>query len=518
MVNGGGDLATVASTYSIATVGDGLVGQIPSLLISTATGMIVTRAVAEGSLNEDISKEFMMQPRAFIISGLVLCALVVIPGMPIPYLLLVGGALVFFGYRLQKRMQEQPQIGRAMAGSGTVQTSAGAAGVQKAKASDTSASGAAGKEPPAEKIVSEEDYYKDVNNIYKLLTVEPIELDFGYSLIPMADESIGGRLISRIVIFRRQYAQDMGFVIPSIRLRDSSTLGTNEYVIKIKGEEVARGEILVDYFLALESDSVDQEIDGIETIEPAYGIPSKWIRPENRERAELYGYTVIDPMSVMVNHLSEVIRFHAYELITRQEVVRLVDHLKKTAPELVEEVIGSVVSYNLLQRVLVQLLSEGVAIKDLETIVETMAGVITDNNMQAKDIDSITEQVRIALKRTITRMYCEDGNMKVITLDADLERTMVDSLAKGENGYYLALSPDILQSVIRQVKDGIEKFKGFDQAPVILTSQVMRVHFHRMISQFYPKVRVLSFNEVADNVQIQAIGSLKLEKNEAQVS
>jgi flagellar biosynthesis protein FlhA len=213
----------------------------------------------------------------------------------------------------------------------------------------------------------------------------------------------------------------------------------------------------------------------------------------------------------MVSHLSEVIKSHAYELVTRQEVVRLVENLKETAPELVEEVIGNVISYNLLQRVLTQLLSEGIAIKDLETIVETMASAIAENGMQIRDVDSITEQVRVALKRTITRMYCEDGNMRVITLDADLERTMVDSLAKGENGYYLALSPDILQSVVRQVSDETKKFTGLDQAPVILTSQVMRVHFYHMIGQFYPNVRVLSFNEVANNVQIQSIGSLKLE-------
>ena len=341
--------------------------------------------------------------------------------------------------------------------------------------------------------------------------MEPIELDFGYSLIPLADESVGGRLISRIVIFRRQFAQDMGFVVPSIRLRDSSNLGTNEYVIKIKGEEVARGEILTDYFLALEPDKPEKDIDGIDTIEPAYGIPSKWIKPENREKAELYGYTVIDPLSVMVSHLSEVIKVHAYELMTRQEVVRLVDNLKQTAPELVQEAIPNIVSYSLLQRVLTMLLKEGVAIKDLETILENMVETITDTGLPVKDIDSVVDKVRVALKRTITRMYGEDGTMRVITLDSDLERTMVNSLTKGENGYYLALTPDVLQSVVQQVATEIRKFNNLSQTPVILTSQIMRTHFYHMIGQFYPNVRVLSFNEVANNVQIQSIGSLKLE-------
>ena len=303
----------------------------------------------------------------------------------------------------------------------------------------------------------------------------------------------------------------MGFVVPSIRLRDSSNLGTNEYSIKVKGEEIAKGEILTDYVLALEPDEVEDTIDGIETIEPAYGIPSKWIRPENRERAELYGYTVIDPLSVMLSHLSETIKRHSFELMTRQEVVRLVENLKKTAPELCEEAFPSVISYNLLQRILTMLLKEGISIKDLETIVETCFETISENGLPVKDTDQIVEKVRAALKRTITRMYCEDGNMKVITLDAGLERTMVNSLARGESGLYLALSPELLQSLVRQVAEESKKFNNLTSPPLILTSQVMRIHFYHLIEQFYPNVRVLSFNEVASNVQIQAIGSLRLE-------
>ena len=300
-------------------------------------------------------------------------------------------------------------------------------------------------------------------------------------------------------------------MVPSIRLRDSSNLGTNEYSIKVKGEEIAKGEILTDYVLALEPDEVEDTIDGIETIEPAYGIPSKWIRPENRERAELYGYTVIDPLSVMLSHLSETIKRHSFELMTRQEVVRLVENLKKTAPELCEEAFPSVISYNLLQRILTMLLKEGISIKDLETIVETCFETISENGLPVKDTDQIVEKVRAALKRTITRMYCEDGNMKVITLDAGLERTMVNSLARGESGLYLALSPELLQSLVRQVAEESKKFNNLTSPPLILTSQVMRIHFYHLIEQFYPNVRVLSFNEVASNVQIQAIGSLRLE-------
>lgn len=499
IVQSGQPVATVLSTYSIATVGDGLVGQIPSLLISVSTGMIVTRAVSEGSLNEDVSKQFTQQPRSMMITGIAMGVLMLIPGMPILQILPVAGGFIAAGYFLEKRIKEEPERARTEV-EGLLPSMEAPPQPQEAQGEATSA--------PAE---SEEDYFKDVNNVYNLLQVEPIEMDFGYSLIPLADESVGGRLIQRIVIFRRQYAQDIGFVVPSIRLRDSSSLGTNEYSIKIKGEEIAKGEILTDYVLALEPDDVEDAIDGIETIEPAYGIPSKWIRPENRERAELYGYTVIDPLSVMLSHLSETIKRHAYELMTRQEVVRLVENLKKTAPELCEEAFPGVISYNLLQKVLTTLLREGVSIKDLETIVETMFECISETGLPVKDTDQIVEKVRASLKRTITRMYCEDGNMKVITLDAGLERTMVNSLARGENGLYLALSPELLQSLIRQVAEESRKFNNLSSPPLILTSQVMRIHFYHLIEQFYPNVRVLSFNEVASNVQIQAIGSLRLE-------
>ena len=494
-IQSGDSIGNVLSTYSIATVGDGLVGQIPALLISTATGMIVTRAVSEGSLNEDVSKQFLAQPQAIMIGGVAVAVLAVIPGMPVIQLALISAGLLSGGYYLTKRIKEEPSLIAESAYQDAEAVIPGEAAHQEAAVSGNAA----------------EEYYKDVNNVYTLLTVEPVEMEFGYSLIPLADESVGGRLISRIVIFRRQYAQSMGFVIPSIRLRDSSGLSTNQYCIKIKGEEVARGEILVDYYLALEPDQLEREVDGIETVEPAYGIPSRWIRPEDRERAELYGYTVIDPLSVMVTHLSEVIKQHAYELMTRQEVVHLVENTKKTAPELVEEAFPNLVSYSLFQRILTSLLKEGVPIKDLETIIETMIEVISETGLPVKDTDSIVERIRTALKRTITRMYCEDGTMKVITLDSELDRTMVGSLSKGEGGYYLALNPDILQSIIGQMAEQLRKFNGLAQSPVVLTSQVMRVHFYRLVEQFYPNVRVLSFNEIANNVQIQSIGGLRLE-------
>ena len=493
MVMSQGTFTDVLNTYAIATVGDGLVSQIPALLISVATGMVVTRAASDGSLNEDVSKQFTAQPRALMFSGAAVAVMTVIPGMPILQMGLVSAGMIGGGYYLSKKIEDEP----AMRNAAAYQEAMGAAG------GDTP--GEAAPQPQ-----TEEEYYKDVNNIYTLLTVQPIEMEFGYSLIPLADESMGGRLISRVVIFRRQYAQDMGFVIPSICLRDSSALTTNQYCIKIKGEEVARGELLIDYCLALEPPNPEKIIDGIETIEPAYGIPSRWIKPADRERAELYGYTVIDPLSVMVTHLSEVIRQHAYELISRQEVVHLVENMKRTAPELMEEAFPNLISYGFLQKILTSLLKEGVPIKDLETIVETIVEYVTESGIP-RDIDGIVERIRTALRRTITRMYCEDGNMRVITLDSELERTMVGALTKGENGYYLSLTPDILQSLVRQMAEQTRKFNGVSNHPIILTSQVMRSHFYRLIEQFYPNVRVLSFNEIANNVQIQSIGSLVLE-------
>ena len=471
----------VLTVYSIATVGDGLVSQLPALLISTATGMIVTRAVSEGSLNEDVSAQFLAQPNAIMITGFVMAILILVPGMPKVQLAIMAVMLVAAGYHLQQKVRQAAVRNQETAAASMMEESA---------------------QPAAD----EESYYRDVNNVYSLINVEPIEMEFGYSLIPLIDENSGGKMINRIVIFRRQYAQDMGFVIPSVRLRDSSSLNTNQYIIKIRGEEVARGEILVDYYLALEPPTLSGEVDGIETVEPAYGIPSKWIRPENKEMAEIYGYTVIDPLSVMLTHLSETIRQHAYELLGRQEVMQLLENVKKHSAELVDELFPNQFTYSSFQKILNNLLKEGVPIKDMETIL----GTIVDSIPTTRDMDVITENIRIALKRTITRMFCDGGQMKVLTLDAELEKNIIGSMAKGEQGVYLALSPDVMQSVVSQLGDQIKKFSDLDQKPVILTSQVVRLYFYRLIEQFYPNVYVLSFNEIANNIQIQAVGNITI--------
>ena len=481
IVQGGGDFATVLNVYSIATIGDGLVSQIPALMISTATGMIVTRSVSDGSLNSDVIGQFKAQPRAILSTGIILILLALFPGTPTLPLLLVGTGLSVGGIIGIRRME-----------------------AAKALPQEEKAPGE--QLPPELTAASETDYFKDISNVYSLLTVEPIEMEFGYSLIPLVDESSGGKLISRIVIFRRQYAQDMGFVIPSIRLHDGASLGTNQYIIRIRGEEVARGEILVDYYLALEPPNPSGEIDGIETIEPAYGIPSRWILPENKEMAEIYGYTVISPLTVMLTHLSETIKKHAYELLGRTETMQLVEHLKQTEPELVADAIPNVVSYGVLEKILRALLKEGIPIRDLGLILEAIVDAGPN-----RDVDTVTEQIRGRLSRTITRRFCDNGQLRVVTLDAEVEKKILAALTKNDQGVYLALSPDIMQQIMAQLGELRKKFQELSQTPIVLTSQIIRVYLSRMIAQFYPDIYVLSFNEITSNVQIQAIGNITMQ-------
>ena len=482
MVQGGMDINTVLTQYSIVTIGDGLVSQLPALMISTATGMIVTRSVSEGSLNTDVIKQFAAQPRAIITAGAALIFLALMPNTPHLALAVVAVVLIVFGLLINRQMRAQ-------------------------KAAEEAAA-ALPEEIAPEAAPAEADYYKDISNVYSLLTVEPIELEVGYSLIPLVDESSGGKLINRIVIFRRQYAQEMGFVVPTVRMHDSSVIGTNQYTIRIKGEEVAKGEILVDYYLALEPSKPLGEIDGIETVEPAYGIPSRWILPENKEMAEIYGYTVIDPLSVILTHLSETIKKHAYELLTRSETIQLVENLKRTSPELVEEACPAVVSYALLEKVLRALLMEGIPIRDMQTILETMV----DAMGTTRDPDLITESVRNALSRTITRRFCQDGQLRAITLDAEVERKVVASLTKNEHGIYLAMEPDLIQALITQLAEHIPKFAELGQQPILLTSQVVRVYLSRLLSQYFNNLCVLSFSEIVGTVQIQSLGNVTIQQ------
>ncbi len=479
LVNGG-DVTSVLSTYTIATVGDGLVSQIPSLLISTAMGMIVTRSASESSLNTDLRNQLTSQPLVLILAGAVVLAMVLIPGFPVIPLIMMGGILIFLGVTIQRNNKlaaEQAQI---------------------AEITDNQAA------------LTEMEYYKDIDNVYSLLNVEPIEMDFGYSLIPLADEASGGTFIERVVIFRKQFALEMGMVFPSIRMRDNQNINPNQYLIKIKGEEVARAEILVDHFLALDSGKVEEEIDGIDTIEPAFKIPAKWISSDKKVAADLAGYTLIDPTSVMITHLSEVVKAHANELLSRQDVKTMLDKVKQTNPTVVDDVVPNPVSVAYLQRVLGMLLKEGVPIRDLPTILETLG----DYSHTLKDIDITVEYVRQALKRTITRKFSDAGQMRVFTLDSQLENAIVAAVKKSDQGSYLAMDPDNIQRIVSAFTTEVDKVRDVIPSPIVLSSPIVRTYFKKLIDQFVPNVTVLSYNEIDNSVQIQAIGNIKINSAE----
>ncbi len=469
------------STYTIASVGDGLVSQIPALMISTATGMIVTRAASKSTLGEDVTRQFLAQPIVFILAGLTLVGLCFIPSMPIPQMLLVAAFLIAFGNRLIKKQKKTDGEKR-----------------QTAKGKSVAAAG----QPE-----NETEYYKNIDNIYKLLPLDAVEMDFGYSLIPLVDERSGSSFIDRLVMFRKQFATEMGMVVPPIRLRDGGMLNPDQYVIKIKGEEVARGEILMDYYLALDPGNLTGEIDGIDTVEPAYGIPSKWITPDKKDMAEMYGYTVIDPLSVVITHLSETIRKHAYELLSRQDVNQILDNMKKYNATLVNDVVPNVITQANLQKVLCNLLREGVPIRDMDTILETISNFASS----VHDPELLTEYVRQALRRTITRQWSEGGQIKVITLDSTVEKTIINSISKNEHGTYLALDPQTTQKIITELTKCIKNVKDIVTTPVILTSPIVRLYFSKLMQQFYPKAVVLSFNELENNVQIQAVANVTLD-------
>ncbi|MCI8441180.1 MAG: flagellar biosynthesis protein FlhA [Provencibacterium sp.] len=474
-INNVGTFGEIMQVYSIATVGDGLMSQIPALLISVATGMIVTRSASESNLNDDVSKQLFSQPNVLIIAALALAALCFI-GFPVPQVLIVSGTMLILGIIMLRRKAAAPQ-----------------AVVETGPAAD-------------EEITNEAAFYKNIDNVYNLLNVEQIEMEFGYSLLPLVNEDSGGNFLDRVVMFRKQFATEMGMVIPSVWLKDSGQLNPNQYAIKFKGEMVASGDVLVDHYLALAPSDIEDTVDGIETVEPAFGIPAKWISEDKKIKAELAGYTLIDPTSVIITHLSEVIKAHAYELLNRQEVNNMLQNLKKVNETIVNDTIPAIFPVSELQKVLCNLLREGVPIRDLETILETLA----DYAPSVKDADMLTEYVRQALRRTISHRFAEAGQLKVITLDANIENMIMASVKKVDNGSYLALDPKTIQSIIGSATKELNKIKDLVQYPIILTSPIVRIYFKKLVDQFYPNTVVLSFNEVETDIQIQALGNIEI--------
>lgn len=480
MVRGGGDFNTILNTYSLATVGDGLCSQIPALLISVATGMIVTRAASEDSLINDLKSQFTAQPFVLMIAGIVMVVMMVIPGFPTVVCLILGVLLILAAFLLNRNKKKMAELELA----------------QRKKA----------EEKEMEKLPADNDYYRDIDNVFKLLNVEPIEMEFGYSLLRLVDEKSGGNFIERVVIFRKQFALDMGMVIPSVRMTDNPEINPNMYIIKIKGEEVARGEILVDHYLALDSGDVTQQIEGIDTVEPAFGLPAKWISEDKKIMADVAGYTLIDPVSVMITHWSEIMKRYAHELLSRQDVSTMLDNVKKTNPIVVDDIIPKVISVGYLQKILANLLKEGIPIRDLETILET----IGDHSNVLKDTDIITEYVRQSLKRTITHRFAEANSLRVITLDTQIEDLIVSSVKKSDQGSYLAMPPDMIQRIVTASNREIDKIKDVIPTVIVLTSPVVRIYYKKLTEQFIPNITVLSYSEIDSTAQIQAIGNISL--------
>jgi flagellar biosynthesis protein FlhA len=471
----GMDSSEAISIYTLATVGDGLVGQIPSLLISTSTGIIVTRSDTGTSFGQSLSSQFLSNPNTIMLCGYVMMVIGLIPGFPKVQIYVVALTLVAVGYVLQHRKKKEAEQPMA---------------------------------PIAEPAAKAAEEKRKPENVLNLLQVEQMELEFGYGLIPMVDRSLGGDLLDRIVMIRRQCAIDLGIVVPSIRLRDNVRLATNEYVLKIQGEEVAHGEVMTDHFLAINSEGGEETISGIETVEPTFGLPALWITKKQREKAEMLGYTTIDPPSVITTHLIEIIKKHAYELVNRQQTQMLIENLAKQQPMLVEEVVPKLYSYGEVQKILVGLLREGIPIKNLATILETMA----DNTQYSRNPDELLERVRQSLSRVITSRFLTGDDVGIVTLDAAVEQMIAEHTRKTDAGKLTILEPAQLKQLLINTKAAFDQNAIKGKKTAVLTSPVIRENFKHLIEQSLPDVIVLSYAEVEQNFELRISGMISMEK------
>ncbi|WP_121639896.1 flagellar biosynthesis protein FlhA [Virgibacillus sp. Bac330] len=458
------------NTFMRLTVGDGLVSQIPALLISTATGIVVTRTAGSGNLGTDVSGQLLQYPKLlFIASGTVF----LLGFTPINFFLttILAALLALSGYLLLKQTEDII-------------------------------------EPSDEEVdETESDVMKAPENVVQLINMDPIEFEFGYSLIPIADTNQGGDLLDRIVMIRRQLAVELGIVIPVVRIRDNIQLQPNEYRLKIKGEEVASGELLLDHYLAMAPDMDEDDIEGVETTEPAFGLPAKWVSEEWKDEAELSGYTVVDPPSVVSTHLTEVIKRHAHMLLGREETKQLVDHLKESYPTLVEEVTPEPLSVGDIQKVLAKLLREKVSIRNLPIIFETLA----DFGKLTNDTDLLTEYVRQALSSQITKQYTDkDRSLKVVTLSARAEQAIAESIQQTEHGSFLSMDPEMQQQLLEHMKEEVEKLTLQEETAILLCSPAVRMYVKQLLDRFLPQVAVLSYNELEPDVQVQSIGVVNI--------
>lgn len=465
-------IADAAQNFSLMSIGDGIVSQIPALLISTATGIVVTRAASDGNLGSDLTKQLLSYPKMLYVAGGTIFVLGLITPINDLLTIPIAGLLAFGGYVLSK----------------------------------------APKQDLEEMLEIEEEVQtnelKSPESVVSLLNVDPIEFEFGYGLIPLADANQGGDLLDRVVMIRRQLAIELGLVIPVVRIRDNIQLQPNEYRLKIKGNEMARGELLLDHYLAMSPGMDDDSIDGIDTVEPSFGLPAKWITETVKEQAEIFGYTVVDPPSVVSTHITEVIKANAHELLGRQETKQLVDHVKESYPILVEETTPNPLSIGDIQKVLAKLLKENVSIRNLPVIFETLA----DYGKISSDTELLAEYVRQALARQITNQYSSNvDTLKVITLSGKVEKLIADNIQQTEHGNYLALDPSISQAILEAVASQVEQQSIVEQVPIILCSPAVRMYVRQLTERYFPQVPILSYNELEANVEVQSVGVVTVE-------
>ena len=455
------------TTYTILTIGDGLVSQIPSLLISLSTGIIITKATKDKDLTQELVEELFSMPKAFFMVGGAMIFLGVVTPLPW-YIFVPFGALLIVWGNIQKKKQDIGAI-----------------------------------EQEADSADEEANEIRKPENVTSLLQVDPIELEFGYGIIPLADANQGGDLLDRVVMIRRQIAIELGTVVPIIRLRDNIQLNPNQYIIKIKGIQVSEGEILFDHYMAMNPGYVEEEITGIPTFEPSFHLPAIWITEGQRERAESLGYTVVDPPSIIATHLTEVVRSHIAELLTRQDTQNLINNLKENNPTLVEELVPKLMGVGDIQKVLQNLLEEGISIRDLLTIFETLA----DHAATTHDPDILTEYARQSLKRAISNKYFSGNDTSsVVTLDPAVEQEIMGAVKQTEQGAYLTLAPDRTRKIVDSVKQEVEKLENMGKMPIIITSPIVRIYFKKMINDYVKDLTVVSYNEIESNVELQSVG------------
>ena len=463
----GMEIGEALNRYTILTIGDGLVSSIPSLLISLATGILVTKVSKDMDMGDMLVSQLFEIPKVMWAVGAAMIFLGVTTELPLLIFVPMGALCIVIGNKMQQK-----------------------AGIEKIEEET------GGVEAEAEEIRRPE-------NVVSLLQVDPIELEFGYGIIPLADVNQGGDLLDRVVMIRRQIALELGVVVPIIRLRDNIQLNPNQYIIKIKGVQISEGEILFDHYMAMNPGMAEEEITGIPTFEPSYHLPALWITESQRERAESLGYTVVDPPSIIATHLTEIVRSHIDELLTRQDVQNLVNNLKESNPVLVEELIPKLLGLGEVQKVLQNLLSEGISIRDLLSIFETLA----DHASATRDTDVLTEYTRQSLKRAISsRFFPANETTSVITLDPKIEQEIMASVKQTEQGAYLTLDPEKTRAIMSSLEIEVSKLEKMGRSAIVITSPIVRMYFKKLTEEYFRDLIVVSYNEVESNVELQSVG------------